>query len=89
MFAKLLNIDMEPEIKAFLKKVAQTLFGGLLWMTINATLGIMFELGFPEGTIEIEHILFYAWLIISLCLLLYWFYKMWSEKENNKPGPNS
>lgn len=79
---------MEPEIKAFLKKVAQTLFGGLLWMTINATVGIMFGLGFPEGSVGIENIIFYVWLILSLGLLLYWYYKMWTVKTSNQSGGN-
>jgi membrane protein DedA with SNARE-associated domain len=72
---------MEPDIRIFLKKVAQTIFGGLLWMVTNTTLGIMFELGFPEGPIKVSNILFYIWAVVSLVCLLFWYYKMWSKKD--------
>ncbi len=72
---------MEPEVRIFLRKVAQTIFGGLLWMTINTAFGIMLGLGFPEGAIDIWNIIFYIWFIASLGALLYWYYKMWSSQN--------
>lgn len=73
---------MEPEVRIFLRKVAQTIFGGLLWMTINAVLGIMLGLGFPEGKIDIWNIVFYIWFIATLFALLYWYYKMWTNESD-------
>ncbi len=72
---------MEPEVRIFLRKVAQTIFGGLLWLTINTALGIMLGLGFPDGAIDIWNIIFYIWFITSLGVLLYWYYKLWTNPD--------
>lgn len=76
---------MEPEIKAFLVRVAQTVFMGLLWMAVNSTLGIMFDLAFIHEKISLANILFYVWFVISLALLLWFYIRLWKKplQQNN------
>jgi len=68
---------MEHEVVAFLKRILATIGLSLLWLSVNATMGIMFELGFIHEKIRLGNLLFYAWLIASfiayvLCLLRIW-----------------
>ncbi len=70
---------MDPEVLAYFKKIINTLAVGLLWFAINSTAGIMYNLAFVEDTIQLKNVLFYIWFIISLSLLIWYFYKMWSK----------
>jgi hypothetical protein len=70
---------IEPEVKRYLKKVLNSLFIGLLWLLINSTLGIYFELGFVDGKVAIGNILFYLWLVASIVLLLWYYYRTWKS----------
>lgn len=77
---------MEPETRAFLQRIAFTIFGLILWMSINSTIGIMYNYAFVEEKITIGNILFYIWLIASLILLIWFYIKLWKtppEEEEN------
>jgi hypothetical protein len=68
---------MEPDIKAFLIMVLQSVATTLLWMLINMTLGIYFNLAFPEGKITVWNILFYVFFLSTLVLLLRYLRNRW------------
>lgn len=70
---------MEPEIKAFLKKILLSLFLGFFWMTINTTLGIYFKLAFIQQRFTVGNAVFYVWLIVSAFLFLRFIIKQWSK----------
>jgi len=70
---------MEPEIKEFLIRVAKTVFMGLLWMAVNSTIGIMFDLAFIHERISIFNIIFYIWFLITLALLLWYYVHLWKK----------
>ena len=75
--------NMEPETRAFLIKIANTLFMFLFWMMINSTAGIYFGYAFPEGGISIGNIIFYIFCIGSFMLLIRYYLRIWKEKEEN------
>lgn len=71
---------MEPEVKDFLKKVLQSVFTGLLWMMINMIAGIYFGWMFINDKFSVGNIIFYTFLIVSLLLLIRFYYKIWKQK---------
>ena len=68
---------MEPEVKNFLSKISTSLSVGLLWLLINTTIGIGFNFAFFEDKPSIGNYIFYAWFLISLCLLIVFYRKKW------------
>ncbi len=71
---------MEPEVKNFLKKIFLSFFFGLIWLMLNMTMGIYFGLLFITDRVTIGNIVFYMFAIISLILLIWFYYKTWSKK---------
>lgn len=51
----------------------------LVWMIINARLGITTNYAFVEGKVTTANILFYLWFVISLVAMLFIFYKLWKN----------
>lgn len=68
---------MEPDIKAFLILVMQSVSIVLLWMLINMTAGIYFNLAFFEGKITVWNIAYYIFLISTFCWLIFHLKKKW------------
>ncbi|UAY51952.1 hypothetical protein [Ferruginibacter albus] len=73
-------MSMEPEVKEFLLRIIQTLSMGMLWLLVNMTIGIYFNWAFYEDKPSLANYIFYAWFLISLGLLLFYFYKKWKGK---------
>lgn len=71
---------MDPEVKRYFKKIIRSLVAGLMWMMVSITAGIYFELAYSERYPSIVHILFYAGMAITLCLLLWYLYIIWKKK---------
>jgi hypothetical protein len=68
---------MEPEVKAFLLMIVQTLSMSMVWLLINMTAGIYFNLGFFEGSPSMWNILYYIFFLVSFILLIMYFRKKW------------
>jgi hypothetical protein len=68
---------MEPDVRAFLVLVMQSVSVVLLWMLINMTLGIYFDLGFFEGQLTVWNILYYIFFIGTLAMLIIYLRKRW------------
>ena len=72
--------SVEPEARDFLKKVAWSVFFGIVWMMINMVLGIYFQLFFIEDRISIGNIIFYLFFLGSSFALIRFYYKTWKQK---------
>jgi len=70
---------MDPEVTRYFKKILNSLFAGLMWMFINITAGIYFELAHSSVYPGYVHVLFYVWLVMSLGLLLWYLYRVWKK----------
>ena len=70
---------LDPEVTKYFKKILNSLFAGLMWMFINVIAGIYFELAYSKRYSSFIHILFFIWLGLSLILLLWYYYKVWSK----------
>lgn len=72
-------MGMEPGVRKYLIRIANTLSVGLLWMAINSTLGIMYDFAFVHDTISTGNILFYIWFVVSLGAFLWWVIRLWNQ----------
>lgn len=70
---------LDPEVTKYFKKIINSLFAGLMWLFINITAGIYFELAYSKRFSSFVHILFFVWLGLSLFLLLWYYYKVWGK----------
>jgi hypothetical protein len=72
---------MENDAADFLKRVVKTLSMALLWLFLNTTVGIYMGWMFYNDAPKSGNFVFYGWMIISLSLLLYYFYRVWKKKR--------
>lgn len=70
---------MEPGVKEYLLRIVNTLSLGLLWMALNSTAGIMFELGIIKDHITTWNILFYCFFAGSFFLYIRWVIRLWKK----------
>lgn len=70
---------MDPEVTKYFKKILRSLFAFLMWLLINVTAGIYFELAYSKNYSSFVHILFFVWMTLSLVLLLWYLYKIWGK----------
>lgn len=68
---------MDPEVKRYFRKIVRTVTWGMIWLMTMATAGIFFRLGFVADGFAWYNIVFYAMLVLSLGLLLRFFYRTW------------
>lgn len=68
---------MEPDARAFLLLIVQTISMAMLWMLVNMTAGIYFNLAFFEGSPSVANIVYYIFFLITFVLLITYFRKKW------------
>ena len=68
---------MEPEAIAFLKRVALSIFLAFMWLAVNVTIGLKFNLAFAEQKISAGNIIYYIWLVASFIFLLLFYIRLW------------
>jgi hypothetical protein len=71
------NSGMDPEVRRYFRKILNSFSWGALWLIGIATMGIFFQLGIVTNGIRWYNILFYLILILSLWLLIRYYYKAW------------
>ena len=76
--------EMEQDVKEFLLRIVQTISMAMLWLLLNMTIGIYFDLAFFEGTPTIWNYIFYLWFLITFILLLIYFRNKWKQTLMNK-----
>lgn len=70
---------VEPGVKKYLLRIVNTLSLGLLWLALNSTAGIMYDLAFIHDHVTLGNILFYIWFVVSLGLFLWYVIRLWKE----------
>jgi len=71
---------MEPEVKEFLARISMSLGIGVLWLSINSTAGIMFDLAFIHNHVTIGNIIFYIWFVASIVIMIRLYMRLWRNK---------
>ena len=74
---------MEPEVRKYLFKVLNSLCYGLLWMALNVLGGLYWGYAIISGKLSVGNVLFFAWFVLSLLLLLYLYYRIWSTRTTS------
>ena len=70
---------MEPGVREYLIRILNTLSLALVWMAIDSTAGIMYDLAFVHDHITLGNVLFYIWFFLSLGAYLWWVIRLWSK----------
>ncbi len=68
---------MEPDVKAFLLVILNSISMAMIWLMLNMTFGIYFNFAFFDTGVSVGNILFYIFLITSFLFLLYYLRKKW------------
>ncbi|MBA2501133.1 MAG: hypothetical protein H0V30_15565 [Chitinophagaceae bacterium] len=68
---------MEPDIKKYLLRILNSMSVIVLWMMINATLGIYLGWAMIDDKLRLINIIFYAWLLGSFIFLVYYLFRKW------------
>lgn len=71
----------EDDILGFLVLIVQTLSMIILFVMVNITLALFFNLAFFEGTIGLKNILYYLFFLASLIFLTRYVFKKWSARS--------
>ena len=70
----------EDDIIGFLVLIVQTLSMIILFIMVNLTLGLFFNLAFFDGSIGIKNILYYLFFLGSLFFVARYIHKKWSAR---------
>jgi hypothetical protein len=70
---------MDPDVKKYLRKILNSLFYGLLWLALNVLAGLYWEWAIVDKKLSIHNVLFFAWFVVSLAFLLYYYYRSWKK----------
>ena len=70
---------MEPDVRAFLLRIVQTVSMGLIWLLVNMSIGIYYGFAFFDNHPSIWNYVFYGWFILSLVLLIRYFRNKWKD----------
>ena len=68
---------MEPDVKAFLLMIVQSISMCMVWLLLNMTFGIYYDYAFFEGTPSLGNIIYDVFFLTSLILLILYLRKKW------------
>jgi ABC-type glycerol-3-phosphate transport system permease component len=74
------NRGVDPDARQFLKKILNSTSATLLWLLVNMTAGLFGGYALIDQKISIINIAFYAWLLLSLGLLIFYLRRLWIKK---------
>jgi hypothetical protein len=73
-------MPMEPEARGFLRRVLFSVLLGILWLFVNMTLGIYFDLLPIYDRPDIWNILFYIFFVGSGALYTWFLRRTWKKR---------
>jgi cytochrome c biogenesis protein CcdA len=74
------NQGMDPEMRKYFWKIVYSFSFGLVWMLTMAMSGLYFRLAIIEDSIRWYNIVFYFVFVVTLILLILYFFKSWKHK---------
>ena len=72
---------MEPEVRAFLVRIMQSLSMTMVFLLINMTIGIYFNFAFFDDTPSLGNYIYGIFLISSFILLIVYLKRKWKGFE--------
>ncbi|MDE3143180.1 MAG: hypothetical protein KGL19_03435 [Bacteroidota bacterium] len=73
---------MEPEVRAYLIRIVNSISIIVVWLISNTTAGIQFGYAFVEQKITAGNIIFYLWLLISTIIFIWLMIRLWKKPLN-------
>jgi hypothetical protein len=73
---------VEPEVRAYLKRILNSIAIAALWLLSNTTAGLQFELAYINNPISAGNIIFYCWLPVSSILFVRYIIRLWRNPLN-------
>ncbi|HEX3025403.1 MAG TPA: hypothetical protein VHP12_09345 [Chitinophagaceae bacterium] len=73
---------MEPEVRAYLVRILNSISYTVVWLISNTTAGIQFGYAFIEQKITAGNIIFYLWLLISTVIFIWLMIRLWKKPLN-------
>lgn len=70
--------ETEPDVWNFLRKILSSISVVLLWLLINATIGIGLNYAFFEEKPSLKNYIFYLWFLVSFAFLIRYLLKKWN-----------
>ncbi len=70
---------IDPQVKKYFKKILSSFSYGVLWMLAMSTAGLYFGLALIDEHLRWYNVLFYFLFLISILLLIRFFYKTWKD----------
>ena len=74
-----MNSGIEPEVKAFLMKIVNTISALVLWAIICIFLGLYLDWAIVYDGFNVLNFIFYGWFVISFGVLIYYFVRIWKK----------
>jgi len=74
-----MQTGVEPDVRAFLKKVLQTVTAIVVWAFICMFFGLYLQWAMIHDHFNGFNIIFYAWFLISFIGLIYFLVKIWKK----------
>lgn len=73
--------NFDPELQKQFSRIVISLFLGLLFLIINAYLGVVLDLGFQDNKSipQWQHICFYIWFLFSFYALVRILLRLWNR----------
>lgn len=68
---------MEPDVRNFLVKIANSLSVSLFWLIINSSVGIGLNFAFFTDKPTLKNYVFYVWFIASFIFLVTYLKRKW------------
>lgn len=73
------NTGMDPEIKAYFRKIMKSFAVGGLWLVVIGNMAFAFGLAVVRVELRWYNTAFYLFFLVSLSLLLWFFYRVWRK----------
>ena len=73
---------IEPEVKKYFWKIVYSLIYGMLWIFSNVIIGIYYGFAIIENGLRLTNFIFFAWFILSLAILLRYYYRKWGKASS-------
>jgi hypothetical protein len=70
---------MEPDTKKYLLKVLNSLFAGMIWLSLNVLSGLYWGYAIIGKKMSVSNFCFFVWFALSLLALLYYYYRTWKN----------
>jgi hypothetical protein len=72
-------MGMEPEIRNYLLKIANSMAVILLWMLLNTVIGIKYGLAFFDDAPGWKNYVYYAGCLATFMLVVWYLWKKWKN----------